>query len=1094
MTLGFGDYAQANFDFPGESRGDLSLRVGDVVRILDTIDKNWLVGEKVCHEVPPPSGSFPAAFVEQLVLPSVRTGQKIFLALADFMAEQPGDLELSKGDIITGIEAVDEAWWRGKNGPLKGIFPLSFVAELWHDDGLRSRSYSARAGSLKSRAGSLVGSRTNSIGGYGGLSVDSLGEGGLDSSITKVTEPTFATALVDVSPQLEGELAFQLGDLIEITEIIDSDWFFGRCHQKEGLVSALCVELLDDLNESAEAEKISGSGFSDCTSLNHDDLSTAPAPYPPPHQKVLHNIGEEEYRLRNSSTGSYTSENTRSHDAEIMPYGRVLYSFTAQGRSELSLHEGQIVTLIRHVDADWSEGEIDGRKGLFPTSFVEIVVDCAPLNTSQDEGYSDQQGKYNAGSPAVPSATSKDDGLSVIKNGVKSSNANSTGNESKQAGTVPDHKSPSNHGGMSAAITEVLEISADSEIGLVLHTFQAQMEGDVSVQEGETVEVVRQVDQNWLEVRTEASHKGMVPRNHVEIIGLWPKEDSGSRKSTAEATKNSLSADQRSSKYEPEVQSYESPSQACPMQEIRDPQSLKPMVSESRNTKAVSNVGPESLQPIPAPVSIKQPLSSPSKKSADLYIPNMLPKPVLPPKPILKPKPSSVAKPPMDRSQSLNSSKPTRPPPLVTAKPYSSLPRAKHHHVVSPNERRLSMSSLDSIIEVEMEKAKSRSSSQNSDTAKGKNSAMPINDSTCDKNGVHSANNSVSDATAANISGGISTMTNLNKRQSLPPSFESSDLRIPANAGTISKVLNPSKDHLCFDDDFGKTAIPDENLPLVTTTTSVVTSGRKPALLTSQSVAGDRPNCRTEADQRRKSASFAEHANIKLSLPTAVPEYGTSQTSFVNKAFEMDVDEGKLVDLGGDNRQLSKQKPPSRPNTAAPIPQPPLSSKTKAPPPRPSGPKIASAPSKVPLVPVRAAPTPPKLVPKRPAPKAPGAVTVVNASNNNADNKNNDKTVEIPAASPLLGKEELTASVGRPAPQPPVRQPPRPTSFATPPHRAPPPRPTDLIAFSPDESSSGQDEDDDISDETKKEMVRDLKTKLEENKADIKRQMYRTSA
>ena len=97
MTLGFGDYAQAKFDFQGESPSDLSLSVGDVVKITDTIDKNWLVGEKVGHENPPRSGSFPGAFVEQLVLPSVRTGQKIFLAVEDFMAEQTGDLELAKG-------------------------------------------------------------------------------------------------------------------------------------------------------------------------------------------------------------------------------------------------------------------------------------------------------------------------------------------------------------------------------------------------------------------------------------------------------------------------------------------------------------------------------------------------------------------------------------------------------------------------------------------------------------------------------------------------------------------------------------------------------------------------------------------------------------------------------------------------------------------------------------------------------------------------------------------------------------------------------------------------------------------------------------
>lgn len=172
----------------------------------------------------------------------------------------------------------------------------------------------------------------------------------------------FAMALVGVSPQIDGELAFQTGDLIEVTEIIDDDWMYGRCRGKEGLVSAVCVELLNDGDPSGDDQ------------LN---VSSDPQMQPPrPSSKTASDqqlSGYKEFSKETTSGGSYTSQNTRSHVEEITPYGRIVYSFTAERPTEMSVTEGEIVTLIRHVDSDWTEGEVDGRRGLFPTSFVYIA-------------------------------------------------------------------------------------------------------------------------------------------------------------------------------------------------------------------------------------------------------------------------------------------------------------------------------------------------------------------------------------------------------------------------------------------------------------------------------------------------------------------------------------------------------------------------------------------------------------------------------------------------------------------------------------------------------------------------------------------------
>lgn len=70
---------------------------------------------------------------------------------------------------------------------------------------------------------------------------------------------------------------------------------------------------------------------------------------------------------------------------EVESYGRTLFSFKAEYPNELSLKEGEIVHLIRHIDNEWIEGEVDGRVGIFPKSFVEIIVDC-DLNMNEHNG------------------------------------------------------------------------------------------------------------------------------------------------------------------------------------------------------------------------------------------------------------------------------------------------------------------------------------------------------------------------------------------------------------------------------------------------------------------------------------------------------------------------------------------------------------------------------------------------------------------------------------------------------------------------------------------------------------------------------------
>lgn len=61
----------------------------------------------------------------------------------------------------------------------------------------------------------------------------------------------------------------------------------------------------------------------------------------------------------------------KSHEGQA----RAKYNFIAQTHLELSLGKGELVVITRKVDDNWFEGKIGGRKGIFPISYVDVLID-----------------------------------------------------------------------------------------------------------------------------------------------------------------------------------------------------------------------------------------------------------------------------------------------------------------------------------------------------------------------------------------------------------------------------------------------------------------------------------------------------------------------------------------------------------------------------------------------------------------------------------------------------------------------------------------------------------------------------------------------
>ena len=59
----------------------------------------------------------------------------------------------------------------------------------------------------------------------------------------------------------------------------------------------------------------------------------------------------------------------------IVERARVLFSYTAENNDELSIMEGDIVNVLEKEleDSGWWKGELNGKVGVFPDNFVDIL-------------------------------------------------------------------------------------------------------------------------------------------------------------------------------------------------------------------------------------------------------------------------------------------------------------------------------------------------------------------------------------------------------------------------------------------------------------------------------------------------------------------------------------------------------------------------------------------------------------------------------------------------------------------------------------------------------------------------------------------------
>merc|ERR1712203_804891 len=261
-------------------------------------------------------------------------------------------------------------------------------------------------------------------------------------------------ALYNFQAQNYRELSFKKGDLVYIRRQVDDNWYEGERNAMIGIFPVTYVEIIP-----------------------------------------------------NESVGSL-SRNNRTKEPATSPEGKgkAKFNFQAQTPMELSLIKGEMVTLTRRVDQNWYEGRIGSRKGIFPATYVEILVE-----PGEPRGMSPSPIIKPVASPASHS---------ILKNGslpVPSYNPN----YSVQSPYSTINSRPGSSMSQSCSIVQQssslhMESKNEPIPFRALYNYKPQNDDEVELSEGDVVYVMEKCDDGWFVVTSQRTGIfGTFPGNYV---------------------------------------------------------------------------------------------------------------------------------------------------------------------------------------------------------------------------------------------------------------------------------------------------------------------------------------------------------------------------------------------------------------------------------------------------------------------------------------------------------------------------------------------------------------------------------------------------
>ncbi|XP_068919558.1 SH3 domain-containing kinase-binding protein 1 isoform X2 [Petaurus breviceps papuanus] len=318
----------------------------------------------------------------------------------DYKAQHDDELTISVGDIITNIKKEDGGWWEGQVKGRRGLFPDNFVREIKKE--MKKETLSSKPPEKPMQEVSNGSSL---------LSSDTF----IRTNKRERNRRRRCQVAFSYLPQNDDELELKVGDIIEVVGEVEEGWWEGVLNGKTGMFPSNFIKELsgesDDLGIAQEEQLIkpslrettgseSDGGDSSSTKSEGANGMVAAAAIQP---KKIRGVGfgdifkDKPIKLRPRSIEvendfipvekvvgkklpptAPTQESAKiemDSRTKSKDYCKVIFPYEAQNEDELTIREGDIVTLVNKdcIDVGWWEGELNGRRGVFPDNFVKLL-------------------------------------------------------------------------------------------------------------------------------------------------------------------------------------------------------------------------------------------------------------------------------------------------------------------------------------------------------------------------------------------------------------------------------------------------------------------------------------------------------------------------------------------------------------------------------------------------------------------------------------------------------------------------------------------------------------------------------------------------
>lgn len=371
------------YDYGRQNEDELELHEDDLVDVLDDSDQDWWRAKRVGAESTSgegqPSGLVPSNFLEEAQPLSV------LRALYDYRAQAEDELSIKEGEIVYFYHKEDDEWSlvRRKDQSQFGIVPANYVEEATEQE-------SEQAG-----ANAVLDTTPRH---------ESELERSDDADSAEATPSQYQAARVVETIKAEEVFPSQYEEGVETRQDLVKTWpvssvdkkkkkrkgtlgigngsvFFASDEDKNPVLQ-LAISAMTNYNIDKKHVTMD---FGEPRPTSFDFHCGGKEQAEEVYEKIKDSKAiEEQQALTRQSTTSISASKT-ALPKEIRaskPTAVALYEFNAQGEDELSVQEGQVVTILDDSDAEWWQCSFEGVQGVVPAQYLEIV---APGQASEQD-------------------------------------------------------------------------------------------------------------------------------------------------------------------------------------------------------------------------------------------------------------------------------------------------------------------------------------------------------------------------------------------------------------------------------------------------------------------------------------------------------------------------------------------------------------------------------------------------------------------------------------------------------------------------------------------------------------------------------------